>query len=183
MTPQDAKDDWISHSAKYGHWEYEHPELELEILEFVLPVIQELNRKREDEWGGGRIEQAEIHSSFERSYKTLKMLRIEAGLSSKAVSLKFKRSPSWLTKVEKGEINLSDDTYDQMRDYYLIVLNRTAKVNAENDLNKLQFLVKENKMLRELLMMYIPTNQNDLEILLEQRKKKYHEYGRSIDDK
>lgn len=50
MTPQDAKNDWISHSAKYGHWEYEHPELELEILEFVMPIIQELNRKREERW-------------------------------------------------------------------------------------------------------------------------------------
>lgn len=49
MTPQDAKDDWISHSAKYGHWEYEHPELELEILEFVMPIIQELNRKRRED--------------------------------------------------------------------------------------------------------------------------------------
>lgn len=47
---QQETNEAVKWSCAYGHWEYEHPDLELELLEFVLPIIRQLNQEREERY-------------------------------------------------------------------------------------------------------------------------------------
>ena len=73
----------------------------------------------------------------------LKLKRIANGIKSKEVCDIVGKAPAWLTKVENGELSISKEMYDKLNGMY-----------GGGD-TTYDSLIKENRMLRDLLAFYI----------------------------
>ena len=50
FTPQhEEENEAVKWSSYYGHWQIEHPELDIELIEFVRPILYRLQREQRSE--------------------------------------------------------------------------------------------------------------------------------------
>lgn len=101
---------------------------------------------------------------IENKNAELKLLRIQSGIKAKDIAKRLNKSPAWVTKVERGEIAISDDLYNLIKSYYSTDIEFQNKNKRYEE--KIQFLLTENAKLKELLYLYMPYDESDVEKIL-----------------
>lgn len=95
----------------------------------------------------------------------LKMLRIQSKIKAKDIALRLKKSPSWVTKMEKGEIYINEDLYNKIKGYYSSNIEMHIKEKKYEE--KIKLLMEENQKLKELLLLYMPYDEKDINRIIQ----------------
>lgn len=98
----------------------------------------------------------------------LKMLRIQSKIKVKDIALKLKKSSAWVTKMEKGEIYINEDLYNMIKGYYSS--NIEIHIKDKKYEEKIKFLMKENQKLKELLSLYMPYDEKDINRIIQSKE-------------
>lgn len=94
----------------------------------------------------------------------LKLLRIKSGVKARNVATMLNKSSAWVSKMEKGEIAISEELYNRLKSLYDAEIEILQKDKMYDE--KISFLTKENQKLKELLSYYIKENEEINRLLL-----------------
>ena len=84
----------------------------------------------------------------------LRQLRVCSKIKGKEVAKMLGKSAAWVTKMENGELTLTEDTYKKIKSYFSDIKKEQKAQKEKEEQCELEFLREENRMLKDLLNFY-----------------------------